>query len=481
MTNGYADPIWSLAAVGAVAYGLQLRMSRANQGVTLILVLVAGMSKHEGLRHRHRLLIALIAFRGLVTMADEDRHRHWWRPIRHRPGRTGRHRRLACGHADHSRPGRCPCRTRRFMTCPGRARTAFDGMSALPPRGRPGRTAGRGGRCVPLRGEAQERSSQRPVGVGRSGRRTRAPSPRADITGTSPRAGAGLVGTVDRVTEFPALTGWWIVAMWALTASGVPLAVRRPSPRTSRNARSGDRDRGRTFPLNEPADELPWPQSEPSRSSAQGSDVISVEPDAAATPEGGHEGPAHAKMPAPAVLRWWPVVVPVVIVLVGAWSYRWVDEDAFTYFPIIDNLLAGHGLVFNLGERVEVNSDPLWLFTLTALPRDIAFYSDRVALVFLGLACTGTGFWAGGRAIQRLAALGGMSRPCSPSVCWWSRWWPAYGSSPPLGLRCRWSFVAGCLISLPGEGRGPPEPSGAGGPRHGTRPAPSGRSWPWPP
>ena len=25
MTNGYADPIWSLAAVGAVAYGLQLR------------------------------------------------------------------------------------------------------------------------------------------------------------------------------------------------------------------------------------------------------------------------------------------------------------------------------------------------------------------------------------------------------------------------------------------------------------------------
>ena len=48
MTNGYADPIWSLAAVGAVAYGLQLRKSRANQGVTLILVLVAGMSKDEG-------------------------------------------------------------------------------------------------------------------------------------------------------------------------------------------------------------------------------------------------------------------------------------------------------------------------------------------------------------------------------------------------------------------------------------------------
>ena len=31
MTNGYADPIWSLAAVGAVAYGLQLQNSRPSR------------------------------------------------------------------------------------------------------------------------------------------------------------------------------------------------------------------------------------------------------------------------------------------------------------------------------------------------------------------------------------------------------------------------------------------------------------------
>jgi hypothetical protein len=57
------------------------------------------------------------------------------------------------------------------------------------------------------------------------------------VTGTSP-VQVWLVGTVDRVTEFPALTGWWIVAMWALTASGVPLAMRRRSLRTSRDAQS---------------------------------------------------------------------------------------------------------------------------------------------------------------------------------------------------------------------------------------------------
>ena len=33
-----------------------------------------------------------------------------------------------------------------------------------------------------------------------------------------------LETTVHRVTEFSALTGWWIVAMWAVVASGVPAA-----------------------------------------------------------------------------------------------------------------------------------------------------------------------------------------------------------------------------------------------------------------
>ena len=135
----------------------------------------------------------------------------------------------------------------------------------------------------------------------------------------------------------------------------------------------------------------------------KGSDVTSVGSDAAAATEGGHEGLPDDKKPAPSVLRWWPVVVPVVIVLVGAWLYRWVDEDAFINFRIIDNLLAGHGLVFNLGERVEVDSDPLWLFTLTAFHEILPFMAIEWLSVLLGLVCTGTGFLAGGRAIQRLA------------------------------------------------------------------------------
>ena len=41
----------------------------------------------------------------------------------------------------------------------------------------------------------------------------------AYVTGTADLR-VWLVGTVDRVTEFSALAGWWIVAMWAVVASG---------------------------------------------------------------------------------------------------------------------------------------------------------------------------------------------------------------------------------------------------------------------
>lgn len=122
-------------------------------------------------------------------------------------------------------------------------------------------------------------------------------------------------------------------------------------------------------------------------------------------------GSSRPSGPIPAWLRarsraWWPVVVPLVVVVVGAWTYRWVDEDAFINFRIINNLMAGHGLVFNVGERVEVDSDPLWLFTLAALHGILSFVSLAWLSVFLGLWCTALGFVIGASAIRRL----GVSR-----------------------------------------------------------------------
>ena len=108
------------------------------------------------------------------------------------------------------------------------------------------------------------------------------------------------------------------------------------------------------------------------------------------------------RRPVRGVRSWWPVLVPLVIVLVGAWTYRWVDEDAFINFRIVHNLLAGHGPVFNVGERVEVDSDPLWMFTLAAVHGVTPWVSLEWTSVVLGLACTAGAFVAGGAAVARL-------------------------------------------------------------------------------
>ena len=89
------------------------------------------------------------------------------------------------------------------------------------------------------------------------------------------------------------------------------------------------------------------------------------------------------------------------IVIIGAWTYRWVDEDAFINFRIVHNLLAGHGPVFNVGERVEVSSDPLWLCLLTMVHAVVPVSLEWTSVV-LGLVCTAGAFVAAGMAVARL-------------------------------------------------------------------------------
>ncbi len=47
-TNGYADPLWSMAAAGAIGYGLILPCNRRNVGAAAILLAVSGLTKTEG-------------------------------------------------------------------------------------------------------------------------------------------------------------------------------------------------------------------------------------------------------------------------------------------------------------------------------------------------------------------------------------------------------------------------------------------------
>ena len=47
-TNGYADPLWSMAAAGAIGYGLILPCNKRNVGAAAILIAVSGLTKTEG-------------------------------------------------------------------------------------------------------------------------------------------------------------------------------------------------------------------------------------------------------------------------------------------------------------------------------------------------------------------------------------------------------------------------------------------------
>jgi hypothetical protein len=222
MTNGYADPIWALTGVGVIAYGLQLAINRTNQGVALVLVLVAGMSKDEGAVTALG-LIALIAVRRVATMSTEERRRRWARPVL-----IGAAEVAAIGawpvlmRVIHAR-GETSASFSPLQDWPSRARVAYDGMApflhvvAL-------------AACLAVVGGLTLARVRRRSGMANDWWAWAGlvcgllAVCAAYVTGTADLR-VWLVGTVDRVTEFGALAGWWIVAMWAVVASGAPAAA----------------------------------------------------------------------------------------------------------------------------------------------------------------------------------------------------------------------------------------------------------------
>ena len=63
-----------------------------------------------------------------------------------------------------------------------------------------------------------------------------------------------------------------------------------------------------------------------------------------------------------------PKYIFVIILFLLSVSFintAWVVEDAFITFRAVDNLLAGHGPVWNIGERVQVYTHPLWYLLLS--------------------------------------------------------------------------------------------------------------------
>ena len=229
MTNGYADPLWSLAALGAVAWGLQLEDGRSHRGIAALLVVVAGLSKDEGFATAV-VLIAVVALRRVATLPADERRRRWWPPVVvagvelavvlawpalmrviHARGVatpfSSPHAMLARAHATYD--GFVPYLHVLELAVP----VAVVGGLVLPRVRRAGRVAN------DWWGWAGLASGLLAVGG-------------ALVTGTDDIQ-AWLVATVHRVTEFPALAGWWIVAVWAVVASAAPASAVPVDPDTA--------------------------------------------------------------------------------------------------------------------------------------------------------------------------------------------------------------------------------------------------------
>ncbi|GHH76306.1 membrane protein [Streptomyces sulfonofaciens] len=90
------------------------------------------------------------------------------------------------------------------------------------------------------------------------------------------------------------------------------------------------------------------------------------------TPAG--SGPARWPAPPaaaarrPAALRWWPAALvagPVAALFVLGYRRRWICDDGMIYLRPVRQVLAGHGPVFNAGERAESSTGAIWQWLLT--------------------------------------------------------------------------------------------------------------------
>jgi arabinofuranosyltransferase len=85
------------------------------------------------------------------------------------------------------------------------------------------------------------------------------------------------------------------------------------------------------------------------------------------------------------------VVLPTVVILIAGWNRRWISDDGLIFTRTVRQILAGHGPVYNVGERAEASTSTLWQWILVAFGWVTQMDVGRLA-VLLGLLCTAAGY-----------------------------------------------------------------------------------------
>ena len=151
------------------------------------------------------------------------------------------------------------------------------------------------------------------------------------------------------------------------------------------------------------------------------------------------------------------LALPAAVLLIGGLSRRWVGDDGFINVRVAQQLLAGNGLVYNMGERVEAITSPAWVAVLS-LAGALGMRLDDAAWS-LSLFAAVAGLIASGRAAPKLWSSGVLQRgwavPCGLLcyACLPPAWdYATSGLENGLGLAflgASYWAVARCLESEP--------------------------------
>lgn len=78
------------------------------------------------------------------------------------------------------------------------------------------------------------------------------------------------------------------------------------------------------------------------------------------------------------------IMIFAIVVLRNAW----VSDDAYITFRTVNNFVNGYGLTWNVGERVQAYTHPLWMFMVSALYffTHEAYYTSIFLSLLLSLA-----------------------------------------------------------------------------------------------
>lgn len=90
--------------------------------------------------------------------------------------------------------------------------------------------------------------------------------------------------------------------------------------------------------------------------------------------------------PAPSAMDWAAIAAGAGVVVLAALCAAWVSEDAFITYRVIQNWIDGYGLRWNVDERVQVYTHPLWMLLNAAgylFTREIPY-----TVTVIGLLCT---------------------------------------------------------------------------------------------